>query len=85
MEGRLRVESRAPTAGQVHRHPSIDRQASFLKMKSLPPSVISAWVIASGRFTKWSELAFLLIPAVIYLAASMAGGMNIGIHELAYS
>ena len=44
--------------------------------------VISLWVIASGRFTKWRELAFLLIPAVVYLAASMAGGMNIGIRHV---
>jgi hypothetical protein len=44
--------------------------------------VISLWVIASGRFTKWRELAFLLIPAVVYLAASMAGGMNIGIRHI---
>ena len=44
--------------------------------------VISVWVIASGRFTKWRELAFLLIPAVVYLAASMAGGMNIGIRHI---
>jgi len=44
--------------------------------------VISLWVIASGRITKWRELAFLLIPAVVYLAASMAGGMNIGIRHI---
>jgi len=44
--------------------------------------VISFWVIASGSFTKRRELAFLLIPAVIYLAASMAGGMNIGIRHI---
>jgi tetratricopeptide (TPR) repeat protein len=44
--------------------------------------VISFWVIASGRFTKWRELTFLLIPALIYLAVSMLGGMNIGIRHI---
>jgi hypothetical protein len=40
------------------------------------------WVIASGRLQKWREVAFLLIPALIYLAASMLGGMNIGIRHI---
>jgi len=44
--------------------------------------VISIWVIASGRLQKGRELAFLLIPALIYLAASMLGGMNIGIRHI---
>jgi len=44
--------------------------------------VISIWVIASGRLQKWRELAFLVIPALIYLAASMLGGMNIGIRHI---
>ena len=44
--------------------------------------VISFWVIASGRFTKWRELTFLLTPALIYLAVSMLGGMNIGLRHI---
>jgi 4-amino-4-deoxy-L-arabinose transferase-like glycosyltransferase len=44
--------------------------------------VICIWVIASGRLKKWRELAFLLIPSLIYLAASMIGGMNIGIRHI---
>src|ERR1700745_1476965 len=44
--------------------------------------VISIWVIASGRFQNRRELAFLLIPPLIYLAASMSGGMNIGIRHI---
>ena len=44
--------------------------------------VISIWVIASGRLQKRRELSFLLIPALIYLAASMIGGMNIGIRHI---
>jgi tetratricopeptide (TPR) repeat protein len=44
--------------------------------------VISIWVIASGRLQNRRALAFLLIPALIYLAASMLGGMNIGIRHI---
>jgi tetratricopeptide (TPR) repeat protein len=43
---------------------------------------ISTWTIASGLLRKTRELLFLLIPAVIYLAASMQGGMNIGIRHV---
>ena len=38
--------------------------------------VISIWVIASGRLQNRRALAFLLIPALIYLAASMLGGIE---------
>src|SRR5258705_3631044 len=44
--------------------------------------VISLWVMTSGRLQKSREFAFLLIPALIYLAASMLGGMNIGIRHI---
>jgi len=44
--------------------------------------VISIWVIASGRLHQGRELAFLLVPPLIYLAASMVGGMNIGIRHI---
>jgi hypothetical protein len=44
--------------------------------------VISICVIASGRLQKRRELAFLLIPSLIYLTASMIGGMNIGIRHI---
>jgi hypothetical protein len=43
---------------------------------------ISVWVIASGRLRKTRELWFLLVPPVIYLAASMLGGENIGIRHI---
>jgi tetratricopeptide (TPR) repeat protein len=43
---------------------------------------ISAWVIASGCLQKRREVLFLLIPPLIYLAASMKGGMNIGIRHI---
>jgi tetratricopeptide (TPR) repeat protein len=44
--------------------------------------VLSIWLIARGRLKKWREIAFLVIPALIYLAASMLGGMNIGIRHI---
>ena len=43
---------------------------------------ISVWVIASGRLQKRREVLFLLIPPLVYLAASMKGGMNIGIRHI---
>ena len=43
---------------------------------------ISVWVIASGRLRMRRELAFLLIPPLVYLAVSMKSGMNIGIRHI---
>jgi hypothetical protein len=43
---------------------------------------ISVWVIASGRLRMRRELLFLLVPPLVYLAASMKGGMNIGIRHI---
>jgi len=43
---------------------------------------ISVWAIVSGRLRKHRELLFLLIPPLIYMAASMKGGMNIGIRHV---
>jgi tetratricopeptide (TPR) repeat protein len=43
---------------------------------------ISVWVVASGRLRKRHELLFLLVPPLIYLAASMKSGMNIGIRHI---
>jgi hypothetical protein len=43
---------------------------------------ISVWVIASGRLRMRRELLFLLIPPLVYLAASMKSGMNIGIRHI---
>jgi tetratricopeptide (TPR) repeat protein len=43
---------------------------------------ISVWVVASGRLRKTHELLFLLVPPLIYLAASMKSGMNIGIRHI---
>jgi tetratricopeptide (TPR) repeat protein len=39
---------------------------------------LAAWAIASGRLRKGRELAFILIPWIVYLAVAIQAGMNIG-------
>ena len=38
--------------------------------------------IAAGRFRRWREILYLTIPPAIYMALSIAGGMNIGIRHM---
>jgi Dolichyl-phosphate-mannose-protein mannosyltransferase len=40
--------------------------------------LVSLFAMASGRLRKARELAFLLIPWIVYLGVAMAAGMNIG-------
>jgi dolichyl-phosphate-mannose-protein mannosyltransferase len=40
------------------------------------------WAIAARRFRQWREILYLTIPPAIYMAFSMAGGMNIGIRHM---
>jgi hypothetical protein len=40
------------------------------------------WAVATRRFDKWREILYLTIPPVVYMAASIAGGMNIGIRHM---
>ena len=40
------------------------------------------WAVATRRFNKWREILYLTIPPVVYMAASIAGGMNIGIRHM---
>jgi len=40
------------------------------------------WAIAARRFRQWREIFYLTIPPAIYMAFSMAGGMNIGIRHM---
>jgi len=42
----------------------------------------TVWAIAARRFRKWREISYLTIPPAIYMAFSMAGGMNIGIRHM---
>lgn len=39
---------------------------------------VAGWAIASGRLRKERELAFILIPWIVYLAVAIQAGMNIG-------
>ncbi len=43
---------------------------------------IALWALATGRLRPARELLYLLIPAAIYMAFAMAGGMNIGIRHI---
>jgi tetratricopeptide (TPR) repeat protein len=43
---------------------------------------ISLVVIATGRLRAWREILYLAIPAALYFAFAMAGGMNIGIRHI---
>ncbi|MGA2351013.1 MAG: phospholipid carrier-dependent glycosyltransferase [Terracidiphilus sp.] len=43
---------------------------------------ITAWAMATRRFRDRREILYLTIPAVIYMAFAMAGGMNIGVRHV---
>jgi 4-amino-4-deoxy-L-arabinose transferase-like glycosyltransferase len=44
--------------------------------------LVSVFAIVSGRLRKARELAFLLIPWIVYLGVAMAAGMNIGARHI---
>lgn len=44
--------------------------------------VVAGWAIASGRLRKGRELAFILIPWIVYLAVAIQAGMNIGARHI---
>ena len=43
---------------------------------------VTIWAIAARRFRHWREILYLTIPPAIYMAFSIAGGMNIGIRHM---
>jgi tetratricopeptide (TPR) repeat protein len=43
---------------------------------------ITVWVIASGRLRTRREILYMAIPAAVYMAFAMAGGMNIGVRHV---
>jgi 4-amino-4-deoxy-L-arabinose transferase-like glycosyltransferase len=43
---------------------------------------IAIWALATRRLRPSRELLYLLIPATIYMAFAMAGGMNIGVRHI---
>jgi len=42
----------------------------------------TVWAMAARRFRQWREILYLTIPPAVYMAFSMAGGMNIGIRHM---
>jgi hypothetical protein len=47
-------------------------------LRMLALVAVAGWAIASGRLRKGRELAFILIPWIVYLAVAIQAGMNIG-------
>ncbi len=43
---------------------------------------VSVWVVATGRLRAGREILYMAIPATIYMAFAMAGGMNIGVRHV---
>jgi 4-amino-4-deoxy-L-arabinose transferase-like glycosyltransferase len=43
---------------------------------------IAVWAIATRRLRAWREILYMAVPAVIYMAFAMAGGMNIGVRHV---
>ncbi len=43
---------------------------------------IAVWAISTGKVRERRALAYMLVPAAIYMAFAMAGGMNIGIRHI---
>ena len=43
---------------------------------------VVVWAMATRRFHKWREILYLTIPPAVYMAFSIAGGMNIGIRHM---
>ena len=45
-------------------------------------SGVLIWAMVTRRFQKWREILYLTIPPAVYMAFSIAGGMNIGIRHM---
>lgn len=43
---------------------------------------IGAWAVFAGRVRERREILYLVIPAAVYLASAMTGGMNIGVRHV---
>ena len=43
---------------------------------------ITIWAIATRRFRARREILYMVIPAAVYMAFAMAGGMNIGVRHI---
>ena len=45
-------------------------------------SGVLIWALATRRLNQWREILYLTIPPAVYMAFSIAGGMNIGIRHM---
>jgi hypothetical protein len=43
---------------------------------------IGAWAVAAGKLRLSREVLYMVIPAAVYMAFSMTGGMNIGVRHI---
>jgi 4-amino-4-deoxy-L-arabinose transferase-like glycosyltransferase len=43
---------------------------------------ITVWAIATRRLSAWREILYMALPAAVYMAFAMAGGMNIGVRHV---
>ena len=43
---------------------------------------VAKWAVMTGRVKHWREIAYLAVPAGVYMLFAMAGGMNIGVRHI---
>lgn len=43
---------------------------------------VSVWAVVTGRLRAGREILYMAVPATIYMAFAMAGGMNIGVRHI---
>ena len=72
--------------GQVYEHGVWFYFPAVLVIKStlgfLALVVIAFAAIAAGRFRRWREILFLLLPAVMYFWVAMGSSLNIGARHI---
>jgi Dolichyl-phosphate-mannose-protein mannosyltransferase len=72
--------------GKVYEHGVWFYFPAVLVIKStlgfLAMAVIAFAAIAMGRFRRWREISFLLVPAVIYFWVAMGSSLNIGARHI---
>jgi hypothetical protein len=83
------IQSRAFTSfllGTIYPHPVWFYFPVAMVIKSTLTFLIlfgvTIWVIATGRLNKRREILYMAVPAAIYMAFAMAGGMNIGVRHV---
>ena len=59
--------------------------AAILIKSTLPFLILCAtalWSIATRKLTRWREILFLTVPALVYLGVAMSSHMNIGVRHI---